>query len=71
MADPDARHWGHALNRATLVPPGVLYPILARLEGLQWLDSEWDDPNSSYPRRRYYTITPTGRTALSELIEEN
>src|SRR3954469_25322288 len=42
---------------------GTVHPILARLEGLGWLTSRWEqiDPQTEgRPPRRYYRITADG-----------
>lgn len=71
LADPDARHYGYPLGKTAGVRSGVLYPLLTRWENLGVLTSEWDDPDPhdpGRPRRRYYTITPTGQAALADLL---
>jgi DNA-binding PadR family transcriptional regulator len=44
---------------------GMLYPLLHRLERLGYVAARWDAANGGR-RRRYYSITPAGRDALSE-----
>jgi PadR family transcriptional regulator PadR len=44
---------------------GMLYPLLHRLERLGYVEARWDAPQGGR-RRRYYAITPGGRSALSE-----
>jgi PadR family transcriptional regulator, regulatory protein PadR len=44
---------------------GMLYPLLHRLERLGYVEARWDSPEGAR-RRRYYSITPAGRNALSE-----
>jgi DNA-binding PadR family transcriptional regulator len=53
-----------------------VHPILARFEGLGWLDSSWEqvDPREQgRPRRRYYRLNATGaglaRDALARAYE--
>jgi PadR family transcriptional regulator PadR len=46
------------------VSPGTLYPTLHSLEKMGYLISE--KRVVAGRRRRYYTITPTGRAALAE-----
>lgn len=70
LADADARHWGYSLGKQVGVPSGVLYPILARMEAEHWIASDWEDPAGSRPRRRYYAVTPVGRTALAGFVAE-
>src|SRR4051794_20177884 len=59
----DADHYGLAIGAATRLPSGTIHPILARLEGLGWLTSTWEeiDPaDAGRPRRRLYRLTDTG-----------
>ncbi|HVM21236.1 MAG TPA: helix-turn-helix transcriptional regulator [Egibacteraceae bacterium] len=44
---------------------GMLYPLLHRLRRLGYVTTEWRTPPEGR-RRRYYAITPEGRTALAE-----
>jgi DNA-binding PadR family transcriptional regulator len=63
-ADPTRRIHGYELCAATGQPSGTVYPILARLEHLGWLESEWEEPEvhvpAGRPRRRYYRLTEDG-----------
>jgi DNA-binding PadR family transcriptional regulator len=43
----------------------MLYPLLHRLDRLGYVEARWDAPAGTR-RRRYYRITPRGRSALSE-----
>lgn len=68
----DERHYGYPLGKAAGVRPGVLYPMLSRWLDQGWLADDWEDPavatGQGRPRRRYYTVTPAGREALSQLL---
>jgi DNA-binding PadR family transcriptional regulator len=72
LADPTSQYWGFEIMKKTGLASGTVYPLLARLEGMGWLESGWaDEPTiSGRPRRRYYQMTPTGiasaRVALAE-----
>ncbi len=44
---------------------GMLYPLLHRLERLEWVTTTWRTPPEGR-RRKYYLITDAGRTALSD-----
>lgn len=48
---------------------GTLYPALKRLEQEGCVSSEWR-PSTDGPRRKYYTVTRAGLTALHELKAE-
>ena len=42
---------------------GTLYPLLGRCEQAGWVAVEWRVGESG-PGRKYYTLTPSGRTEL-------
>jgi PadR family transcriptional regulator PadR len=48
---------------------GTIYPLLSRLRRSGWLDSKWAESPSG-PPRRYYGLTPAGRTALEHFRAE-
>ena len=63
LSDPDAPRYGLEIGSHTVLPSGTVHPILARLEGLGWLDSGWEDVDPSEvgrPRRRFYRLTAAG-----------
>ncbi len=74
MADPDAQHHGYPLGKAAGVRSGVLYPLLTRLLVEGWLADGWESAELAQaekrPPRRYYTITPAGKAAMTELLKE-
>jgi len=49
----------------TLGKQGALYPVLRALADEGLLES-WVEPSVAGPPRRYYRITPDGRSALAE-----
>ena len=49
---------------------GTIYPILRRLEGKGYVNSEWSSSKSTGPSRRYYKITPEGRKAAKMVFTE-
>ena len=56
--------YGAQLGAQTHLPSGTIYPILARLEGLGWVASRWEDidpATEGRPARRYYRLTRDGR----------
>ncbi len=56
--------YGLEICKATNQNSGTVYPILARLEEMGWLESRWEDINphmQERPRRRYYQLTAEGR----------
>jgi PadR family transcriptional regulator, regulatory protein PadR len=64
LAEPAARRYGLQLCEETGLPSGTIYPIVARLEQLGWVESSWEDPREHVaegrPRRRYYRLTADG-----------
>lgn len=56
--------YGAQLGAQTHLPSGTVHPILARLEGLGWVVSRWEDVDPATegrPARRYYRLTTAGR----------
>ena len=64
LADPAREMYGLQICTDAGLPSGTIHPILARLEGLGWLESRWEDDVSAReegrPRRRYYWLTSDG-----------
>lgn len=64
LAEPTAQRYGLQLCAETGLPSGTIYPIVARLEQLGWMESSWEDPREHVaegrPRRRYYRLTDAG-----------
>lgn len=44
---------------------GMLYPVLHRLERLEHIEARWETAENGR-RRKYYRITPRGRTQLDK-----
>ncbi len=66
LADPAQELYGVEIGTAAGLPSGTVHPILARLEGVGWLTSRWEeiDPRAEgRPARRYYQLTPDGARA--------
>ena len=60
LADPQQRRYGLELCEMVGLPSGTIYPILARLEQVGWLESAWEETTSGTdgrPRRRFYWLT--------------
>ncbi|MFI6886776.1 PadR family transcriptional regulator [Streptosporangium canum] len=73
LEDPTREMYGLEICQAAGLASGTIHPILARLEGIGWLESRWEesDPHEQgRPRRRYYRFTPDGaehaRCALAQ-----
>src|SRR5262249_47028771 len=76
LADPQAELYGVEIGEAAGLPSGTVHPILARLEGLRWVRSRWEDIDPKVegrPARRYSRPPPAGaqraRTALAEAYQ--
>ena len=65
--------WGMKLSEELDLRSGTIYPLLARLEKAEWLESSWEDVDPSTqgrPRRRLYRLTGRGqRIAVQALAE--
>ena len=63
LVDDKTEVYGLELARAAGLPSGTVHPILARLEGLGWVTSRWEDVDpveAGRPPRRYYRLTSLG-----------
>jgi PadR family transcriptional regulator len=71
LEDPLAWHYGLGLSETAGVASGTIYPMLARLEKADWLESRWEEQgpeDEARPRRRLYKLTGHGeRAAMAEL----
>jgi len=73
LAEPTREMCGLQICTAAGLRSGTIHPILARLEGLGWLESRWEaavPTEEGRPRRRYYELTRDGaeraRIALAQ-----
>src|SRR4051795_5560736 len=63
VADPDRELYGVEIGELASLRSGTVHPILARLEGVGWLTSRWEDIDPQVegrPPRRYYPLPPVG-----------
>ena len=68
---PTQELYGIEIGDAAELPSGTVHPILARLEGLGWLESRWEqiDPRQEgRPSRRYYKLTAAGTQGAQEAL---
>jgi PadR family transcriptional regulator PadR len=74
LSEPAELRYGLDLCGATGLPSGTIYPILARLERIGWVESDWEDPDAHItegrPRRRYYRLTREGAECADEALQE-
>ena len=71
LADPGQEIYGLEICQEADLPSGTVHPILARLEGLGWLESRWEDIDpreEGRPQRRYYRLTPQGATRARDAL---
>ena len=71
LEDPQRELYGVEIGTAAGLPSGTVHPILARLEGLGWLESRWEeiDPRrEGRPPRRYYRLTASGVPSAREAL---
>lgn len=66
LADPARELYGFEIGEQSALRSGTVHPILARLEGVGWLESRWEDIDpraEGRPPRRYYRLTADGARA--------
>ena len=69
--DPGRELYGIEIGLAAGLRSGTVYPILARLEGVGWVESRWEDVDpvdAGRPARRYYRLTPSGAEHAREAL---
>lgn len=73
LHEPGRAMYGLQICAESGLASGTIHPIMARLERLGWVDSQWEeaDPHEQgRPRRRYYALTKDGaesaRVALAQ-----
>src|SRR3954447_26015161 len=72
LQDPNRELYGIEIGDFANLRSGTVHPILARLEGLGWLASRWEeiDPQvEGRPARRYYRLTADGVQAARAALE--
>ena len=73
LQNPAERRYGFGLMRATGLPSGTLYPILAKFERHGWLTvgtEDIDPKKEGRPPRRFYVITAPAWAAAEEQLYE-
>ncbi len=68
----DGKLYGLKITKMVGRPTGSVFPILARLEQLQWATSYWEttEQSASGPRRRFYRLSPEGMASARSLLAE-
>jgi len=73
LQNPAERRYGFGVMRATGLPSGTLYPILAKFERHGWLTvgtEDIDPRKEGRPPRRFYVITAPAWAAAEEQLYE-
>lgn len=73
LDDSIAWHYGLRLAKDAKISSGTIYPMLARLERAEWLESKWEETgpdNEGRPRRRLYRLTGAGERAAIARLDE-
>src|ERR671928_585930 len=71
LADPARELYGVEIGDHAALRSGTVHPILARLEGVGWLRSRWEDIDprtEGRPPRRYYRLTAEGARAAQAAL---
>lgn len=71
LEDPTQELYGLEIGDAAGLPSGTVHPILARLEGLGWVESRWEEIEprlQGRPSRRYYHLTASGTQNAREAL---
>ena len=71
LADPARELYGSEIGEQSALRSGTVHPILARLEGVGWLQSRWEDIDpraEGRPPRRYYRLTADGARAAQSAL---
>lgn len=66
LEEASRERYGSDVGAQAGLPSGTVHPILARLEGVGWLESRWEDIDprvAGRPARRYYRLTESGALA--------
>jgi len=66
LSAPQRELYGVEIGDLADLRSGTVHPILARLEGVGWLTSRWEDIDPQVegrPPRRYYRLTAEGFAA--------
>jgi DNA-binding PadR family transcriptional regulator len=69
----NGHHYGFDIMDALGLPSGTVYPALRRMEESGFIASKWEKAQiaqrEARPPRKYYELTRSGRTALTDAAE--
>lgn len=68
----DDELYGFKIAKKIDRPTGSVFPILARLEQMGWVDSEWEssEQNPRGSRRRFYRLSAEGEAQARVVLAE-
>ena len=72
LEDPSQELYGLQIGQAAGLASGTVHPILARLEGVGWVESFWEDVDprvEGRPARRYYRLTSSGADSARSALD--
>jgi DNA-binding PadR family transcriptional regulator len=72
LSEPQRELYGMEIGELATLRSGTVHPILARLEGVGWLTSRWEDVDpqaEGRPARRYYRLTADGVQAARAALQ--
>ncbi|MCK9901858.1 PadR family transcriptional regulator [Parafrankia colletiae] len=70
LLNGEVEPYGLAIAKRAGLATGSVFPILARLERLAWITSNWEETDRPGPRRRLYGFTPEGMAGARVLLAE-
>jgi DNA-binding PadR family transcriptional regulator len=68
LAEPQTWRYGYDLAKETGLASGTLYPVLMRLAGRGYLDTEWETPVEGRPRRHLYRLSQAGLDYAADAV---
>ncbi|MGV9600716.1 PadR family transcriptional regulator [Streptosporangium sandarakinum] len=62
---------GWAIAKMTKRSGPTIYGVIDRLEDAEWISGRWEDnPQPNKPRRKLYTLTPTGAVEARSILAQ-
>jgi DNA-binding PadR family transcriptional regulator len=73
LDEPEQERYGFEIAEASGLRSGTVHPILARLEGMGWVQSRWEDIDprqAGRPARRYYLLSAEGAPRARHALQQ-
>ena len=71
LESPRSWHYGYGVSQRTGLRSGTLYPILARLSEIGWIERRWvESEQPGRPPRHTYRLTSDGARAARRQLAE-